>query len=1495
MAKSKKKIYKYLIIIVSVIILVPGILFYTIRFPRVQTFIIKMITRHISQEIKSTVSIGKAELIFFNKIALYELLIKDRNNDTLLYTPKLAAGIRKIDFKNSAFRFGKVEMIMPVIALITDTTGSMNLIWYIEHLKKSSDTTLKKESYISINQIDLNNSRFSLINRTKSAGKNTIDFNDLHLSNLNAIIENVNIGNGNTSFSIYNLGFKESSGFVVKKLSSDMIINKQNIIFNSVNLSCNNSMIKSDHLALLPDTAGSFKRFTEEVRLDIILDKSHISSPDLGYFMKVPEGLNESIRLSGIFSGTVSELRGRDVEISYADSTFLSCAFDFSGLPDIANTFIYIGIKSFKTASGDIEKFRIPRKGNIVLPEALHKLGDITFYGNFTGFTTDFVAYGKLTSSLGDLNTDISFRPEKSDQFRINGFLRGSNISLGKLSAKPDLLGNLSFEANVDGYASSFKSFSADLAARVDSVEINKYKYRNINLDGIANEKAWDGSIKIKDENIQMDILGLFDFRKELPEFDFTLNLVKANLFNLNIDKEDKNSSLSMLLTTNLKGNSIDNMDGELRILNLNVKRNNENLELFDLSLKGYDEEGVPVIRLRTDFADADLKGHYNFSELKGAVKTTLASLMPSGFKASVSPEELKQNDFTLKINFKNTDDINNFFKTGLQLAEKSYINIDFSPASLISLNCKSQRFSFKKNVFNDLTIDATTNGTVLSTALRSSSLMLLGFSELSEFKADLSTMTDKFNFLLNWDNKEKILNKGNFQVNGSIVKKDNETDNSILRMDIEPSEIYTRGNIWKVYPAVIKVDTNAVEIERFFIGNNENFYKIDGKVSEDPSDTLHFEFKGIDISQLGNNEASRNTGDQDKIPLMLMGNLNGKLLITDIYRNIMLESDLKLNDFSMLGSRYGNITIESVWDKRLKVVNVLFSNDLNGTSMFNVNGYYDPETKRSNLNIHTSQLPVDALNPLLKSFASGIRGFASGDLNLTGELKKLTLDGALMVDKASVNIDYLRTKYFFNDTIRFDRSGFIFKNIKLTDEKGNGASLNGIVYHNFFRDYAANLTITTNESMVLNTRPKDNELFYGTAFATGVTTIKTGNNILSFDISAATGRNTRFFIPLNSGLSVSDYSFVTFVDSSGSSKTIPSATAILPAVKKDSDIDLNFDLEVTPDAEVQLIMDSKAGDVMKGHGSGNLNISLKKGVFKISGDYIIEEGDYLFTLGNLLNKRFTVENGGKITFNGDITDADIDLRAIYRLRTSLYEILGDESFNERIPVECQLNLSGKLFNPVVQFNIILPTADEKTRTLVRNYITTEEELSRQFLYLLVMNSFYSDPSSATGTTATSGTSAMGVTTTEMLSNQLSNWLSQISNDFDIGFVYRPGNKDINTQEVEVALSTQLLNDKVTINGNFDVRGTGTSGSAALPGNNYPITGDFDVEYKITEKIRFKVFNRFNNPYTGKGVPYTQGIGLFYKQDFDKLQDLFRKKEKSDMRREEETNPAINQ
>jgi hypothetical protein len=1408
----------------------------------------------------------------------------------MIYAQKATVGLRKMDFKNRNFRLGRVILIKPVVAFITDSSGLMNLTWYLDLLKNPADTSQKVKNKISIEQIDISNARFSLINRSGQKGTTMMDFNNLNFTNINGIVENFNVKNDTASFYLYNLEFKESSGFLVKKMSSNVVLAKQNIFLNSAFINSESSVINIPRIGMTSDSITPFKRFTERVKLDILLEKSLINMSDLQYFMPFARGSNESVWLSGKVSGTVSELRGRDIELSYRDNTYLNCDFDFSGLPKIENAFIYIGVNSLRTNAKDIAKIKIAGKDSIIVPEVLYKLGNISFDGSFTGFTTDFVTYGEIRTSMGNMRTDISLRPEESKKYRINGLLTGNNIDLGELTGETKLLGKLSIQANVNGYAYSFSKFAANLTGKIDSVEINRYIYRNIALNGLFTEKTWDGSINIVDKNIKLDLLGMFNFKEKLPEFDFTLNLANADLYKLNIDKLDTTSSLSILLTSNFRGNNIDNLDGEIKLLNSNLRKYNNNLELYDFSIRTYKDKNKPVLSLRTDFVDADIRGYYNFASMGNLIRSILSTLMPSQFHLPLKLKELKKNNFNFEVNLKNTDKINTFFKTGLLIADKSYIKGAIFTDSLFSITGYSKLLSFKNNIFNDFSFDAKVKGSELSLGINSTSLLLQGQSELKGFSVKLNTKPDNFIFNLDWDNKDKNSNRGNFIARGNIEKNTTGKGNVILNINIDSTDVYSGNNLWKFGKSTIHVDSNSVKINKLYVNNSDNYYLIDGTVSEDPSDTLRLEFKGIDITPLNYLIRKNNSNDPNFVPLDIKGHMNGKVLLTNVYRNMLLEGNLIINNFSILGSEFGNIFITSALDAVRKVVNINASNNLGGKKMFDITGDYDPRLKKINLTINAIELPVGALNPLLKVFASDISGLASGKVQMTAKPDNIVLKGSVMAENASLKIDYLQTKYKMNDTIRFDKNVIKFNNIRVADEKGNIAILNGSVYHKNFKEFSADLIINMNNAcQVLNTKPKDNELFYGTAYASGITTIKSGLNSLSFDISAKTGKNTKFIIPLNRGLSVSDYSFISFVDSNTVKREeagIEGINSIISPPKK-TGIDLNFDLEVTPDAEVQLIFDSKIGDIMKGNGSGDLNISMNtKGDFKIIGDYIIEKGDYLFTLRNILNKSFNVENGGKITFNGDLNNAEIDAKAIYRLRASLKDILQDDRFSERIPVECQLNLTGKLFNPTVGFNIYLPDADEETRTYLKNAISTDEELSRQFLYLLVMNSFYADPTFASVSGTATGTSAMAVTTTEMLSNQLSNWLSQISNDFDIGFVYRPGNggKDINPQEVEVALSTQLLNNKVVINGNFDVRGTGTN-------NTNQITGDFDAEYKITERIRFKVFNRYNDPYTGKsvGVPYTQGIGIFFKQDFDKFPDLFRKKVKSDMKKEDET------
>jgi hypothetical protein len=554
MSKSIKKSFKYFIIAAGTLITATIMLSFVVRIPRIQTFIVNRITSHLSEKIKSSISVGSIDFRFFNRLNIKDILIKDKYNDTLLYSHEIQVGIRQIDTQGKLIQLNRITFTDPVIGLITDSAGDMNLLWYLNMMKARNDTVQKEKSAVRINSLEVVNGRFALINKSGGKSKIPLDFSNLHLNGVNGMLENIVNLNDTTTLHIGSLEFKEAGGLRVKKMTGNLFITKNNIDFNSTSVICDSSILNIDQIKIRAESPESFKNFEEEIHLDIILDKSLVSTTEMKYFIPVLNGMNETVNLSGRVTGTLSELRGRNIEMSYGNHTLLDFDFDLSGLPDIGNSFMFIDVSNLKTNAKDIGMISIPGKAPLVLPDILYKLGTIRFIGNFTGFTTDFVAYGKILTDNGTISTDISLRPEESNRFKINGLITGSSIALGDLIENPEMIGNVSMRADVDGYASSLEHFSGSLTGRIDSIELNSYKYRNIGLNGTFSEKTWDGNIKISEENIKMDILGMFNFSGELPEFDFTLNLANANLQKLNFDKNDTTSALSALLTANFKG-----------------------------------------------------------------------------------------------------------------------------------------------------------------------------------------------------------------------------------------------------------------------------------------------------------------------------------------------------------------------------------------------------------------------------------------------------------------------------------------------------------------------------------------------------------------------------------------------------------------------------------------------------------------------------------------------------------------------------------------------------------------------------------------------------------------------------------------------------------------------------------------------------------------------------------------------------------------------------
>jgi hypothetical protein len=207
------------------------------------------------------------------------------------------------------------------------------------------------------------------------------------------------------------------------------------------------------------------------------------------------------------------------------------------------------------------------------------------------------------------------------------------------------------------------------------------------------------------------------------------------------------------------------------------------------------------------------------------------------------------------------------------------------------------------------------------------------------------------------------------------------------------------------------------------------------------------------------------------------------------------------------------------------------------------------------------------------------------------------------------------------------------------------------------------------------------------------------------------------------------------------------------------------------------------------------------------------------------------------------------------------------DAASQKVIVNTDIRMTGNLFNPELSFGITFPNMQEQTKQSVYAVLDTNDAglMNQQAISLLVLGSF-----SSTGASSVSNP----VNPAAIVSNTLSNMLSQISNDFNIGINYMPGDQ-VSDEQLEVALSTQLLDDRLVIDGNFDV-----SGNTSSTQKTSSIVGDINIEYKLTPDGRFRVkaFNRSNdltmfNDY----APYTQGVGVFYRKDFNKIGEVFRK------------------
>jgi hypothetical protein len=645
----------------------------------------------------------------------------------------------------------------------------------------------------------------------------------------------------------------------------------------------------------------------------------------------------------------------------------------------------------------------------------------------------------------------------------------------------------------------------------------------------------------------------------------------------------------------------------------------------------------------------------------------------------------------------------------------------------------------------------------------------------------------------------------------------------------------------------------------------------IDGTLSKDDDDKCDVFIQNVKLSQLNPLLAGAN--------FSIDGSLTGNISLYSAFNKQIVNSNIDFSEFKLNNKLIGSGELHSEYNPDKEYVSIRgfssFGKDFDGNLMKNIDfsGFYYTKKEDDNLDISFKAEPFDLslLQPYLKDIITIKVGFLNGTGKITGTPSKPLINADLKIMKCVMLVDYLNVLYTVSGNVNIKPNQIHFDNLELRDKTGNVGSVDGNIFHSNFKNMRIDFDVNTSKLMVLNTTAVNNSSFYGTAYASGNVGVFGFSDDIKMEINMKTNGGTRFVIPLDGPSEMSNNEFIQFVSKDTVKKVKP--------ISK-SNISLDFNLEATSDAEVQLIFDEKSGDVIKARGDGNLHMKINsKGKFDMFGDYVLSTGDYLFTLENFVTKKFEIEKGSSIKWNGNVYKANIDIVANYKQRASIKPLFPNDSasnYNKRFPVDCKLYMKDKLTSPDIEFGIELPTIDESTRTLVKNLLVDPNELNRQVFSLLLLRSFVT-PIAVTGGSGVNAGGAMAATGSEMLSNKISSWLNGVTKDVDIGVNYRPGDA-LSNEELDLALSKQLFNNRLTIDGNLGVNNNSANSKTT---NNSNLIGDVTVELKLTEsgKYRVKGFNRSNDntQVLNSGGPFTQGVGIFYREEFESLNELYRR------------------
>ncbi len=1481
-------------------------LYIALSLPSVQKVVCDKAEDILSETLEVPVTIAQVKVFPFNRVEVYNVHIPDEQGNHLIKANKIGAGI---DLLQLLFD-GRISLnniqVFGLDGHITQATpdSPTNLQFIIDALTPKEQRE-KKPLDLNISSALIRRSKISYdILSEPYAPAGTFDSNHISLQDITASIAIKELTNESLDAHIKRMSFKEQSGLEVNKFTARIHADKENITLSKIWLELPHSQLHINnataHFHIGP--SGMISPYKSTV--DIAIEPSVVTLSDIAAFVPSLRQVNTPINLSAHIQGSMAAINIKDLKLQYGNNDI-----NFYTNAHIDNLIrpskLTIDCNPVIITTGTNGAYRLAKELNINnnrVEAILQNLGATNINGNISGNIYDAKANMQLYSQIGDAQLNIALHNDTTTHtYTCNGFVGSDGIQLAQILGEESGWGATAFSCDINSALRNNTLKRLDVDGNIDYLQYNNYNYNNITIDATYDNKRFDGSVKLDDTNGYVNINGVMQFNDNDALADLNITCDKLNLQAMNLIKGYEEYTLSFNADANFIGNRLDNANGYIKIEDIAFGKPDDMFMCEHITINADNDSYPQFISITSDYINGTLIGKYSFSTLPQTFQNLTENILPTLFRSKRNNRASNHtpNNFDINLTINPNVDMARILKLPFTLTDSVQIDANFNDSNLRAmLGISAPNIWIGRNHLDGLFVKVDRYNQQVDLLAQTNLQQINGNS--TSLSLNGKAFNDRIDLDINWKGNNDKTYSGDIKLRTQMAPNRQDKSKTDIVTSILPSNIIINDSIWNIKPATIGLINDNINISRVEISRPEQRIGIDGIISRNPQDTLHVDLQRISLDYIFNTL---------NIQFVTFGGkATGRIDVADLLGKTpyLRTKELNIKDFSYNSTTLGDLSLYSMLD--VEDMGILLKGIITNKAQQEsfVDGYIYPTRDSLAISFDVDHIPLRFIEPFLQQIVSDVDGSASGHIFLGGTFADIYIEGEAMAHNASFTVPFLNANYHFTDSIFFDKDCIRFDDVTAYDIYDNSAQVDGYVRHDYFRNLDYNINIHDTDNILLFDVPRTTGMmYYGTIYGTGQAIISGDDYNTNVAVNMTTDPGSNFTFAIASTGNAVDYPFLTFTNRrekkeqevlSNSSKLDSIVIENNNIVKKNivqekqpAVLNLSLVANITPSANINIVMNEMTGDNLSGTGEGVLRLEYNTVDNEVGmyGNYVINNGKYDFSIEDIISRKFTITPGSQVGFQGDPLKANLDIEAIYTVQANLADL--DQSFSTdgeltrtSVPVNTILDIEGELTKPNIGLNIELPTLSADTDHKMRSIISTTEMLHQQIIYLLVLNRFYT-PDYNTGQNENNELSSIATST---LSSSIGSLMGEFSDTWSISPNLRSDRGDFTDFEFDLFLSSRLFNDKLIFNGNLGYRNSQYSTTNFI--------GEYEIEYLLNESgtLRIKNYNHFNDRnYTMRTALTTQGLGIVYKHDFNTWRNFFeftkRNRKKKDRSKDE--------